>query len=79
MADLDFAAQPIAYTLELNFPQMVAMSVAAAAVGGNQQPLGLRIAATLQSVRPTENRLWGELGLTMPMPTFTQASLRWTS
>ena len=61
MADFDNHAGLVCETLQFELPQTIAVSIAAAAVGSNQQPRRFAVAFLAQLFPPSSNRLDGEL------------------
>src|SRR5258708_36119484 len=62
MTYFDFQSGLVAQFLEFHFPKTVAATVAAAAVGGDQQARRVRMPTPSQPPPPTANRCDGELG-----------------
>ena len=62
MADGDGQAEFVGQRLQFAFPQAYPSAVAAAAVGGDQQTTGLRIAGATHAMPPAADRIDGEAG-----------------
>ncbi len=61
MANFDNNAGLVCETLQFDLPQTTAISIAAAAVGSNQQPRRSAVVFLAQLFPPSQNRLDGEL------------------
>src|SRR6476620_1778369 len=62
MADGDAQAEFIRQRLQFALPQAYPSAVTAAAIGGDQQATGLRIAGATHAVPPAADRIDGETG-----------------
>src|SRR5262249_9053526 len=68
MTHLNFQPCLVAERLQFNFPKAIAATIAATAVGRDQQALGLRVPAAAQLLPPGPNGLDGDLGRVATYP-----------